>query len=82
MYCECLRWARVDGRATDHHPRCPEFKEETFEAFAAGQIRVFDRLIDLIIQPRIEIASLKVLRTRIGVVIHPLELGDVRRFWA
>lgn len=25
--CECLGWARTDGRLTDHHPDCEQFEE-------------------------------------------------------
>jgi len=29
--CECLTWAREGGsNPSDHHPRCPEYKLETF----------------------------------------------------
>lgn len=28
--CQCPTWARTDGRMTNHHPNCEQFKEETF----------------------------------------------------
>lgn len=28
--CSCATWARTDTRLTNHHPRCPEFKQKRF----------------------------------------------------
>lgn len=28
--CSCATWARTDARLTNHHPRCPWFKELRF----------------------------------------------------
>ena len=28
--CECTTWARTDGRLTNHHPNCKQFKQERF----------------------------------------------------
>ena len=30
MICKCINWCRTDGRRTDHHPNCKEFKEALF----------------------------------------------------
>ena len=27
MDCDCMGWARIDGRVTDHHPDCEKFEE-------------------------------------------------------
>lgn len=28
--CKCISWARTDGRLTNHHPNCSQFKEITY----------------------------------------------------
>lgn len=30
LSCECLSWARIDGRLTNHHLHCKHFKEEIY----------------------------------------------------
>ena len=30
MNCECLNWARIDGRLTNHHPNCDSFEEKRY----------------------------------------------------
>jgi hypothetical protein len=51
MTCECVTWARTDGRLTMHHPRCPSFEQSRY-------VRIRMESGGIYVQPANELGSL------------------------